>query len=69
MITNHGIATDAWAAIDGDCPISGELVGEEGQLELGVRTASLHLVCSESGLRNLVAVATEVLDEMDHART
>ena len=64
MITNRGIATDSWAAIDGDCPVAGELVGDQAQLELGVSTASLHLVCTEAGLHNLVTVAAGLLREL-----
>jgi hypothetical protein len=64
MNTFQGIAMDAWIDVDGDCPMSGEVVGSQAQIELGHSTGSLHLVLTERGLGNLVDVLTTALTKL-----
>ena len=64
MHTSQGIALDAWVDVDGDCPIHGEVVGQQAQIELGHSTGSLHLVLTEQGLANLARVLTVTLTNM-----
>ncbi len=64
MNTFQGIAMDAWIDVDGDCPMVGEVVGREAQIELGHSTGSLHLVLTERGLGNLADVLATALAEL-----
>jgi hypothetical protein len=64
MFTHQGIAIDAWAKIEGECPISYEVVGDEVQFELGGSSASLNLVASEKGLTTLVSASLEALSTL-----
>ncbi|WP_158880965.1 hypothetical protein [Amycolatopsis anabasis] len=61
MFTYNGIAVDAWARIEGRCPISCEVIGNEAQFEIGTNVASLNLVITEDGLEKLLAAAAKAL--------
>jgi hypothetical protein len=64
MFTHQGIAIDAWAKIEGECPISYEVVGDEVQFELGGSAASLNLVATEKGLTTLVSASLRALSTL-----
>jgi hypothetical protein len=57
----HGIEVDAWARLDGDCPMKVEVIAAEAQFEIGNRGASLSLVAEEAGLARLISVASDAL--------
>jgi hypothetical protein len=61
MFTHQGIAIDAWAKIEGECPISYEVVGDEVQFELGGSASALNLVATENGLAALVDASQRAL--------
>jgi hypothetical protein len=69
MHNHRGISIDNWAIIEGDCHISGEVVDDRAQVELGVSHSSVNLILSETGLRNLITTTTELLQEMRFRRT
>ncbi|MGH3436525.1 MAG: hypothetical protein ACRDRN_08655 [Sciscionella sp.] len=60
-MTHRGIALDSWAMVDGECPITCEVIGDQAQFLLGHSVGSLNLIASETGLAALVGVATEAL--------
>jgi hypothetical protein len=62
--TFRGIAMDAWVDVDEDCPIHGEVVSQQAQIELGHGAGSLHVVLTEEGLANLVQVLIATLTDM-----
>jgi hypothetical protein len=64
MFTYQGIAIDAWAKIEGECPISYEVVGEEVQFEIGSSAASLNLVATEKGLATFVSASLQALSTL-----
>ncbi|GAB2986582.1 hypothetical protein [Saccharothrix stipae] len=60
-----GIKVDSWVAIDGDCPMNFEVVGQEIQFRFGgVHDGGVDLVVSERGLANLAAKVTEALAQV-----
>jgi len=64
MFTHQGIAIDAWARIEGECPISYEVVGDEVQFELGGSAAALNLVATEKGLTTFVSASLQALSTL-----
>jgi hypothetical protein len=61
----NGIQVDAWARLDGHCPMKVEVVATEAQFEIGHRGASLSLVAEEEeGLVKLVEVASGALEQL-----
>lgn len=60
----NGIQVDAWARLEGHCPMTVEVVASEAQFEIGNRGASLSLVAEEEGLVKLVEVASGALKKL-----
>jgi hypothetical protein len=60
-----GIKVDSWVAVEGDCQIDFDVVGQEIQFRLGgVHDGGLDLVFSERGLAKLAAKVTEALAQV-----
>jgi hypothetical protein len=64
MNTFLGIALDNWVNIDGDCPMSCEVVQRETQIELGHGAGTLHLVLTEDALVKLAHVTDLALTKV-----
>ncbi len=64
MNTFLGIALDNWVNIDGDCPMSCEVVQRETQIELGHGAGTLHLVLTEAALAKLAHLTDQALREV-----
>lgn len=60
----EGISVDAWVIMDGECPLTCDVVADQAQLTLGRGAASLQIVASESGLNTLAEAATNALRDM-----
>ncbi|OZM71455.1 hypothetical protein CFN78_20115 [Amycolatopsis antarctica] len=60
---------DAWARIEGDCPVRCQVVGGEAEFEIGDRAASLSIVATRSGLAALASASQRALDEMERAES
>lgn len=63
MNTFLGIALDNWANIDGDCPMSCEVIQHEAQIELGHGAGTLHLVLTVGALAKLAHITDMALRE------
>jgi hypothetical protein len=59
-----GIASETWVNIDDECQMSHEVNRGEAQIDLGHRTASLHLVMTERGIGKLLREIEKVLREL-----
>ena len=58
MFTSRGIGMDSLVTVDGDCPVSHEVVGDEVQFRFGAgRSTGLTLVCTAGVVERLMAEA------------
>lgn len=61
VFLNQGIAINSWIAIDGTCPVSCDVVGDEAQFELGTGEGWLNIHANEAALERLAQVFAEAL--------
>jgi hypothetical protein len=64
MFTYQGIAMDASAVIDEECPMSFAVCDDQVEFEFGHRTGMLSMIFSEEALERLVPIVAEALAEL-----
>jgi hypothetical protein len=65
VLTDQGIAVDAWVRIEEDCPIACDVVGGEAQFRFGGRRSDgIDLIVTEQGLENIVQACSRALETM-----
>jgi hypothetical protein len=64
LYVHQPIILDSWVRVEGDCPLSCEVIGNDANFEFGTKASALHLTASEPALIKLVAVATEALTRL-----
>ena len=63
MNTFLGISMDNWVNMDGDCPMSYEVIDKETQIEIGHGAGTLHLVLTIAALAQLANLTDRALSE------
>jgi hypothetical protein len=54
---------DNWVNMDGDCPMSYEVIDKETQIEIGHGAGTLHLVLTMAALAQLANLTDRALQE------
>ncbi|HEX3784336.1 MAG TPA: hypothetical protein VHX38_32155 [Pseudonocardiaceae bacterium] len=61
MVGGNGIAMDTWVAVEDDCRLECEVVGEHAQFTFGSSGEVLMLAVGEDSLARFVSMAEEAL--------